>query len=115
MKYETPEDMEIAIKEFFVKCKEERLWPTVCGLTLHLGFGDRSSLIDYQEKDEFSHTIKKAKLSIEAALEQRLFDNSPAGVIFNLKNNFGWKDKKEFEGTVDHTMTKLMNEINGDD
>jgi hypothetical protein len=50
----------------------------------------------YQDKPEFSHTIKRAKLRIEDALEQRLARAaSVTGIIFNLKNNFGWKDAQE--------------------
>ena len=55
------------------------------------------AVIDYSEKDEFLDTVKEAKTKIESVLEQRLFHNSPTGVIFNLKNNYNWKDKTELD------------------
>jgi hypothetical protein len=56
----------------------------------------RRTLIDYENRDdEFSHTIKRAKQKIEAYLERKLMLPSPTGTIFNLKNNFDWKDKTE--------------------
>jgi hypothetical protein len=55
--------------------------------------------MDYQNKDEFSYTIKKAKLRIENAYEKRLIQNGRSGDIFALKN-FGWTDKQEIENNV---------------
>lgn len=44
----------------------------------------------------FFDTIKNAKLKIENYLEKHLVtDNGVTGIIFNLKNNYGWKDKQE--------------------
>ena len=36
---------------------------------------------------------------IEAHLEKKLFGNNVTGLIFNLKNNFDWKDKTEVAQT----------------
>ena len=95
-KYESPEEMQKAIDKYFAE--EENL--TVCGLCLALGFNDRSSLIDYGGySKEFFHTIKKAKFRIENFLEKRLAGTKPTGTIFNLKNNFGWRDAHDFEHT----------------
>lgn len=69
---------------------------TITGLAVALDTS-RETLLDYQEREEFSDTIKKAKAKIHAFAENRLFENNPTGVIFNLKNNFGWKDKTETE------------------
>lgn len=70
--------------------------PTVTGLALALDL-TRQGLLEYEEKGEFSDTVKKAKARVEQFIEDRLFENAPAGAIFNLKNNFGWKDKTEVE------------------
>lgn len=48
---------------------------------------------------EFSSTVKKAKQRIEKHLEGRLDGGNVIGTIFNLKNNFAWKDKVESEVT----------------
>jgi len=65
--------------------------PTVTGLAFCLNL-TRQGLINYEGRGEFVDTIKKAKTRIEASLEQRLFGPSVAGVIFNLRHNYGWKD-----------------------
>ena len=73
---------------------------TITGLALALGT-TRRTLLDYEEiNDEFSHTIKAAKTRIENFNEQMLFGSSPTGIIFNLKNNYGWKDKTETDITT---------------
>ena len=62
-----------------------------------LGTG-RNVLIDYENREEFSNTIKRAKLLCENYAEESLFlGKNVAGAIFNLKNNYGWKEKQEIE------------------
>lgn len=69
--------------------------PTVNGLTLFLGFCDKSTLYDYRNrKDELSHPIKKALTKIELSHEKGLYSKHPTGHIFALKNS-GWVDKIE--------------------
>ena len=72
--------------------------PTMSGLAYHLEM-DRRTLLEYSKDDEFSPTIKKARDRVHIALEQRLYGNNVTGIIFNLKNNFGWKDVKAQEIT----------------
>ena len=84
--------------------------PTMAGLARSLGMC-RQSLLNYSEKDEFLDTIKEARLRVEEALEDRLFDPSPTGVIFNLKNNFGWKDVQDRNISADLTVTELKRTI----
>lgn len=86
--------------------------PTVAGLSLALGMS-RQALLDYEKKDEFLDTVKRAKQRIEASIEQRLFGNSVTGVIFNLKNNFGWKDKTETEHSGNLGLSKILEDIDG--
>tara|TARA_R110000772_G_scaffold257439_1_gene374271 strand:+ start:5630 stop:6025 length:396 start_codon:yes stop_codon:yes gene_type:complete len=78
---------------------EERTFaPTISGLALHLGV-DRRTIVNYSNKEEYFPTIKKARARIEAHLEKKLFGNNVTGLIFNLKNNFDWKDKSEVAQT----------------
>lgn len=67
---------------------------TITGLALALGT-TRDLLLDYEDKEEFSDTIKRAKSKIHDFTERMLFGNNATGPIFNLKNNWGWKDKTE--------------------
>lgn len=101
-KYSSTEQMQAAVDAYF----DSEDFPTIAGLSLALGFSDRSSLIDYSEKDEFSHTVKVAKFRVEAFIERRLYEANATGCIFNLKNNFGWKDKTEVD--TNHSINDDM-------
>ena len=99
-KYETPEEMQILIDKYFADCDNNEKPYTITGLALALDL-DRVSLLNYADKEEFFSTIKKAKLRVENYLEQRLInDSSTTGLIFNLKNNFGWKDRQDINANV---------------
>lgn len=90
--FNTTEELQTAIDKYFNEAEIK----TVTGLALHLGFESRQSFYDYEKNDEFSYIIKKARLEVETAYEERLSGNSPTGAIFALKN-MGWKDKTETE------------------
>lgn len=104
--FNTPEELEDRVRDFFETMKEGKLWPTICGLALHLGFCDRQSLYDYEKKVEFSGIIKKARLMVEMSYEQRLGNQSCAGAIFALKN-MGWRDKQEHDHTLNVTGFRI--------
>ena len=76
------------------KRKTEQKPYTITGLALALGTS-RQCLVDYEDREEFFDTIKAAKLRCEQYAEKALFSASPTGSIFNLKNNYGWKEKTE--------------------
>ena len=97
-KYETPELLAEAVCDYFIYIIDAETMPTMTGLALYLGFADRQSLLDYKGySDEFKHVFNKAKLTIESFLENELIRNpgQVAGLIFNLKNNFGWVDRRD--------------------
>lgn len=111
VKYKTDAELKAAIEQYF---KGDALvdmgeyvsfQPTMSGLARSVGLS-RQGLLNYSKKEEFFDTIKDARLRVEEALEGRLYGNSPTGAIFNLKNNFGWKDKTETDLTSsDGSMT----------
>jgi len=72
--------------------------PTMSGLALFLGV-DRKTITNYSNKEEYFPTIRKARARIESHLEKKLYGNNVTGLIFNLKNNFDWKDKSEVAQT----------------
>lgn len=88
--------MQKKIDEYFSERLLSEKPPTVSGLAYHLGMSTEA-FRNYEEKDEFLATVKRAKQRVEVALEERLNAPSPTGAIFNLKNNFGWKDKSEHD------------------
>lgn len=92
--FKTPEELQVAIEDYFQKCDSEGRPLSVTGLVEHIGLGSRKVLIDYENRPDYRHTVKRAKLIIEDYYEQQLLKSeNPIGVIFNLKNNFGWQDK----------------------
>lgn len=101
LKYKSVKEMQKDIDNYFKECDANGRPYTVSGLAYALGT-NRQTLINYEEKEEFVDTIKNAKARIEMYNEELLYDrNAPtAGVIFNLKNNYGWKDKQEIEANV---------------
>jgi hypothetical protein len=94
-KFKTVEEMQAVIDDYFSKRSDEDP-PTILGLCEVLDM-ERISLLRYEDKDEFSNTIKKAKAKVRAAVEHRLMTgkSAPAAAIFWLKNNAEWVDKIE--------------------
>ena len=100
LKFKTVEEIQQKIDAYFEAAIVGEY--TITGLALALDT-NRKVLIDYEGRDEFSNTIKKAKTRVENDYELALRRNGRAGDIFGLKN-FGWKDKMDVEnsGIVTH-------------
>lgn len=96
--FENPSELNEKVNEYFSQCDEDHDPYTITGLALFLGFESRQSFYDYEERGEFSYTIKRARLRVENGYEKKLHGNNPTGPIFALKN-FGWVDKTN----LDHT------------
>lgn len=85
-----PEVLAKLIDQYF----KNQTKPTMAGLAEALDIS-RSSLYNYETKDEFLDTIKKARQRIELIYEDLLiYGGQPTGVIFALKNT-GWKDRSD--------------------
>jgi len=97
-KYSAVEEMQQKIDAYFAECEAKEKPPTISGLALALDMTTQG-LREYSAKDQFSATVRKAKQRVEVALEERLGGQAATGSIFNLKCNFGWRDKQEFEIT----------------
>ena len=106
-KFESTEQLESLINDYFESCDKNKTYVgdkevsepyTVSGLCLALNT-NRQTLLDYQESEEFGEIVEQAKQRIENWIETRALNNSinSTVAIFNLKNNFGWKDKTETE------------------
>lgn len=96
MKYSSPDELESLADRYFDECDAQDRPYTVTGLALSLGMS-REQLLQYQERLEFQDTIKRAKQRVAAFAEEQLYRKSGqvAGIIFSLKNNFGWKESFE--------------------
>ena len=128
LKFKTPEEMDKAIEKYFLDCdsrivkvydkrKQEvvelnRPIPyTIEGLAATLGV-DRHTLNNYEKRDEFFTTIKRAKDKVLQNMVERSLDgdNNPTMSIFLLKNNNGYSDKQELEhsGEIDNPSFNLV-------
>ena len=103
-KFKTKEEMQEKIDKYFGECKKEKRPITFTGLAYSIGLS-RQGLLEYKAKDEFSDTVKKAREYVEMTLEERLIGTSgiATGIIFNLKNNYNWKDKQEVDANINAT------------
>lgn len=127
LKYKTVEELQAAIDAYFADCDphpvdytyirrdsenpdgiltvEKRMSEqkpyTMSGLAYSLNM-DRRTLLDYSKRDKYLPTIEKAKRKVEVYVESLMLKSNGvvAGVIFNAKNNFGWRDKTETDLTT---------------
>ena len=95
LKFKTVKELEDKIDAYFNSIPIED-W-TITGLALALDTY-RQTLINYEERDEYLDTIKKAKQMVEHSYEIDLKKSGRSGTIFALKN-FDWKDKTETDVT----------------
>lgn len=98
--YPDPQAFADATEAYFDKVAVDGKLPTLSGLCLHLGFYDKESFSHYDTYgDDFSRTVKKARMRIEDDRHQRLANPACTGIIFDLKANHGWQDKQTLEHT----------------
>ena len=88
------EEFDTLVEEYRTLCTEQKIPVTFTGMALHLGFASRRSFYDYEKREGFSHSVKRARMLVEAEYERRLHGNNVAGAIFALKNH-GWSDRQE--------------------
>ena len=74
---------------------------TMHGLARHLDCS-RQTILNYEQYNDasaFVDAIKRARERVAEWTEDRLHQKGyhPAGAIFSLKNNFGWKDVQEIQ------------------
>ena len=107
-KFKSPKELERLVDEYFDSCFKEvpqkdgsiKRVPTrpqtITGLAVALGVC-RRTLDNYKTYgEEFAEVIQKALNRCENFAEEKLFtQKNVAGIIFSLKNNYGWKDKNE--------------------
>jgi len=81
---------------------------TMSGLAVKLGM-DRMSLLNYSKQEDFFYTIKAARNRVEADIEERMNDKQTftPGLIFNAKNNFGWKDAQQQDIKIENVTPIL--------
>ena len=99
--------------KYFKDCDENNKPYTMSGLAYSLDI-DRRTLINYAERDLFFTQIKKAKQKVQAQLEENALMGKGNAVftIFNLKNNYGWKDNIEVTDNKElNKVEELLNKL----
>lgn len=88
--------------------------PSVAGLCLHLGIS-KETWSQYKQDEKLGVVCQEFLLKLENYLVARLEGDkakSVQGVIFNLKNNFGWKDKVDVAQTnVGMTVEQWLEQL----
>jgi hypothetical protein len=104
-KFDSPEEMEEGILSYFQKCASrtvnEYIHPepyTILGLCQHLGI-TRQTFFDYENRSEFSDTVKRAKEKVALDLTLRSIENKDqvVGCLFQLKCNHGHVETKAID------------------
>lgn len=104
LKFQSVEELQAKIDEYFAdKLVPKQLGDTfyyepitITGLALALDTS-RETLCNYELRDDFFDTVRRAKLRVEEYAERQLYlGKSAAGPIFALKNH-GWSDKQQVE------------------
>ena len=116
-KYETPEDMQKALDAYFARCDAETRDVqtktgvvtmrdpepyTMSGICVSLGMS-REAWREYHAGDRgpgYTELMDEAKQRVEFDMERRLYrpGTFTVGLIFGLKNHFGWRDNHEITG-----------------
>ena len=112
--YTNVEEVEMIIDEYFAECDRLGKPYTMSGLAYALDM-DRKSLLNYSKDEKFFPTIKRAREKVETMLEECLYRvGNNSGIIFNLKNNYGWRDQIEVQNTEISKLDTLLEEIEKD-
>lgn len=95
LKFPDVNKLEEKIKTYFTDCKNKNEIPTISGLAYYLDTS-RETLCNYEDKEEFFDTIKKAKDKVVYLQEQLAMKGeiNPTVWIFSAKNNLGYTDRK---------------------
>lgn len=122
LQYKTVQALQEVIDEYFDYCEnrtrkiydEKRgvelmiSYPapyTMSGLARRIGLS-RQALCEYSHREAYGDAIMRAREKVQEDVENRLMETkNEKGAMFNLKNNFGWKDKTEIEGSLGVTVS----------
>jgi hypothetical protein len=96
--FNSVEEMRQGVEQYLAWCAEQGLEPNHIEMAHHLGCS-RRVLNDYTRRDGYKEVLEYAKERIESVMVRKLTNKSyaTAGVIFNLTNNYGWKQPNQIE------------------
>ena len=109
--FKSVEEVEKKIEAYFNYCEEKDKPYTMSGLAYYLEI-DRRTLLNYSKDEDYFPLIKKARDRVQMQLEEGLYRlGNNSGIIFNLKNNFDWKDKMEVKSSNIPKVEELLSKI----
>ena len=110
--FKSVEEVEEKINAYFKYCEDKDKPYTMSGLAYYLDV-DRRTIVNYTKEEEFFPVIKKARDRVQMQLEENALLNkgNPTFTIFNLKNNFDWKDKIETNAENFEQINKSLHNI----
>ena len=99
LEYSSPSEMQADIDAYFARCDEEKEPYLISGLLLALKINSRTTLCKYEKREEFTDTVKKAKLKVEHRVWVGVTTGkiNIVGGLFNLKTNFGYVETQKIE------------------
>lgn len=116
LKFKTEKELQDKVNEYFDYCDNRLVQGydnktneqfayispepyTMSGLAYYLDLS-RKQLLVYKKRQQFGNAIIKARRKVEMDVERRSLERGSVCHIFNLKNNFGWKDESKVENTI---------------
>lgn len=110
--FKSVEEVKEKIEAYFNYCEEKDKPYTMSGLAYYLEI-DRRTLLNYSKDENYFPLIKKARDRVQMQLEENALSNkaNPTFTIFNLKNNFDWKDKMEVKSSNIPKVEELLSKI----
>ena len=88
----TPTAFDARVDAYVDTCRKNHEPVLLTGLILALGLCSKPAFYEYEKREGFQNSVKRARLLVENAYEAALHKGNPAGPIFALKN-FGWSDR----------------------
>ena len=104
--YKSPEEMQVAIDEYFAECDETDKAYSISGLCLALGFDHRHRLFDYAGYSrEFNYIITRARLKVQESYELGCREKASQGCQFVLNAGFNWSTNAQVREERDTTIS----------
>lgn len=110
-KIESPEEMRERAYQYFIECEQKYKSPNYAGLALFLGLSSKTQINEYYNNfPEYKDTIDEIKSYIENIQLEKLESKeyATAGIIFNLKCNFGYNDRQQEESEKVNNMASAL-------
>jgi len=107
-KWKSVKELRDKVDAYFKECDEKQEPYLITGLCMALECS-REVLLDwekekskYKKPEEAVKIIRDAKLKCQNWIEKSMMTGktNPVAAIFNLKNNYRWKDKSEVDATT---------------